>query len=257
MFRAIVVLGVLVLLVRMTGTVAGEVAGQAGRGVPLTAAEVVTAVAAGVAALLLAWLGMGVALALVASLPGRVGHWAGGAARGLTPAVVRRAVGLVLGATVAAGVAPGASVAAAPSSSLLVLERPDPAMVPLPDPGWASPPSGVQAAALEGMGGGADDGMPPDPGWVPEPPLVRPQPDLTALSPARPAVPGSDRVEVVVRRGDTLWSIAARHLGGDPSDAEVAAAWPAWHAANRDVVGEDPDLLLPGQVLRAPEAVVS
>ena len=39
------------------------------------------------------------------------------------------------------------------------------------------------------------------------------------------------------------------------SDAEIAAAWPAWHATNRDVVGPDPDLLLPGQVLHEPETV--
>jgi nucleoid-associated protein YgaU len=62
---------------------------------------------------------------------------------------------------------------------------------------------------------------------------------------------------VVVRRGDSLWSIAARHLGPDASDAEIAGAWPAWFQANRDLVGDDPDLLRPGQVLRAPEGVVS
>ena len=60
-----------------------------------------------------------------------------------------------------------------------------------------------------------------------------------------------------MRRGDTLWSIAARHLGPNPSDAEIAQAWPAWHDANREVVGSDPDLLLPGQVLRSPGAVAS
>ena len=59
-----------------------------------------------------------------------------------------------------------------------------------------------------------------------------------------------------MRRGDTLWSIAARHLGPDASDAEIARAWPAWFEANRDVVGDDPDLLRPGQVLRAPQGVV-
>jgi len=62
---------------------------------------------------------------------------------------------------------------------------------------------------------------------------------------------------VVVRRGDSLWSIAARHLEPDASDAEIAGAWPAWFQANRDLVGDDPDLLRPGQVLRAPEGVVS
>jgi nucleoid-associated protein YgaU len=58
--------------------------------------------------------------------------------------------------------------------------------------------------------------------------------------------------EVVVHRGDSLWSIARRHLGAGATDTEVAAAWPHWYAANRDVIGPDPDLLLPGQVLHAP-----
>lgn len=57
---------------------------------------------------------------------------------------------------------------------------------------------------------------------------------------------------VVVHRGDTLWSIAARHLGGHASDGEVAEAWPRWYVANRDVIGDDPDHILPGQVLRVP-----
>ena len=96
----------------------------------------------------------------------------------------------------------------------------------------------------------------PDPGWVPTPPVVRPQPDLRVLAPTR-REPTHDAAEVVVRRGDTLWSIAARQLGADASEAEVAAAWPRWFAANRAVVGADPDLLLPGQVLRAPEAAAS
>jgi nucleoid-associated protein YgaU len=63
--------------------------------------------------------------------------------------------------------------------------------------------------------------------------------------------------ELVVRRGDSLWSIAARHLGHDASDAEIAQAWPAWFEANREVIGNDPDLLRPGQVLRAPDGVRS
>ena len=60
-----------------------------------------------------------------------------------------------------------------------------------------------------------------------------------------------------MRRGDTLWSVAARHLGPGASDAEIAKAWPAWFAENRDVVGDDPDLILPGQVLRPPQVVTS
>ena len=73
--------------------------------------------------------------------------------------------------------------------------------------------------------------------------------ELVATTP-----PPDERPGVVVRRGDTLWDLVQRHLGPDASDAEVAAEWPRWHAANRSVIGHDPDLLLPGQVLQAPAA---
>jgi hypothetical protein len=55
-----------------------------------------------------------------------------------------------------------------------------------------------------------------------------------------------------VHRGDTLWSLVERHLGPHCTAAEIAAEWPRWHAANRSVIGPDPDLLLPGQRLRPP-----
>jgi resuscitation-promoting factor RpfA len=57
---------------------------------------------------------------------------------------------------------------------------------------------------------------------------------------------------VVVRRGDTLWAIAARHLPDGAGDAAIAAAWPAWFAFNRDRIGADPHLLHPGTRLRVP-----
>ncbi|WP_336706445.1 LysM peptidoglycan-binding domain-containing protein [Oerskovia sp. USHLN155] len=59
-------------------------------------------------------------------------------------------------------------------------------------------------------------------------------------------------VSVVVLRGDSLWSLAERALGEGATDAEVAAEWQRWYAANTAVIGEDPDLIRPGQVLRAP-----
>lgn len=58
--------------------------------------------------------------------------------------------------------------------------------------------------------------------------------------------------EVVVAPGDTLWSLAAESLGPDASAAEIAAEWPRWHAANRDVIGPDPDQLTVGMVLERP-----
>ncbi|WP_418276229.1 hypothetical protein ACNHYB_15355 [Isoptericola jiangsuensis] len=59
-------------------------------------------------------------------------------------------------------------------------------------------------------------------------------------------------VEVVVVRGDTLWDIAARTLPGDATDAQILRETVRWHEANRDVVGDDPDVVLPGQILRGP-----
>ena len=70
--------------------------------------------------------------------------------------------------------------------------------------------------------------------------------------PAPSAGSGAEPAVVVVHRGDTLWAIAARHLGGPPTDAQIDHAWRAWYATNHDVIGPDPDLILPGQQLRPP-----
>jgi len=59
--------------------------------------------------------------------------------------------------------------------------------------------------------------------------------------------------EVVVKRGDNLWNIAKAHLPEGASDAEIDREWRRWYDANRDVIGDDPDLILPGQVLRPPQ----
>jgi hypothetical protein len=73
--------------------------------------------------------------------------------------------------------------------------------------------------------------------------------NLVAASPRR-----ADDIDgaVTVRAGDSLWSIAAAHLGRDASAARIAAAWPRWFSENRRVVGDDPTLILPGQRLRPP-----
>jgi nucleoid-associated protein YgaU len=77
----------------------------------------------------------------------------------------------------------------------------------------------------------------------------------TATVPDWPAGPDVTGAHVVVR-GDCLWHIAAGRLldelGRSPSNGEVAMAVQAWWSANADVIGPDPDLLLPGQVLRPP-----
>lgn len=82
-------------------------------------------------------------------------------------------------------------------------------------------------------------------------------PSATALEhdlPVRPEARAAAAYDVVVvRPGDTLWDIARRHLPAGASDASIARAWPRWYAANRAVIGSDPDLLLPGQRLRSPD----
>jgi hypothetical protein len=81
-------------------------------------------------------------------------------------------------------------------------------------------------------------------------------PDRTQV-PGRPPAPTRPDAVVVVQPGDSLWTIAARHLemrqpGRAPSRAEIAAAWPAWWQANRAAIGTDPNVIRPGQHLTVP-----
>lgn len=98
--------------------------------------------------------------------------------------------------------------------------------------------------------------VPDDLRWAPRPAATaaaEPAPAPAATAEPSPQAPS---VHVVVA-GESLWRIAEQHLAarGDPTHpAAVATAWPAWYAANRDVVGPDPDLIHPGQVLTPPGA---
>jgi nucleoid-associated protein YgaU len=247
-----------------------QVGRAADAGAPVRADEALTAVVAAAALAGLLWVVLGVLLGLLVLVPGCVGRGAGRVVEVVTPVVVRRAVGALLGVGLAAAVAPGGAVAA-PSRVLVTAPAPlpDPGFVPLPDPAWAPAAISTAGAATATASPSRDAATPattstsgrsapgaaavpaPSTAWVAPPPLVRAQPDVRLLSPA--PRPGGSTERVAVRRGDSLWSIAARHLGRDASDAEIARAWPAWFDANRDVIGDDPDLLRPGQLLRPPE----
>lgn len=96
------------------------------------------------------------------------------------------------------------------------------------------------------------DGLP-----LPDRPDVRPARHAaspTAASASAPAAAPAPRIAgvVEVRRGDTLWSIAARELPAGASDAAVLQAVRRWHDANRSVIGDDPDLIVPHQLLTPP-----
>ena len=66
------------------------------------------------------------------------------------------------------------------------------------------------------------------------------------------------RRAVVVRAGDSLWALAARSLGDRPTDRStdrstdraITECWHRLYALNRAVIGPDPGLIRPGQVLR-------
>ncbi len=66
------------------------------------------------------------------------------------------------------------------------------------------------------------------------------------------AAPVTEQPPVVVRRGDTLWAIARARLGSGSDLAATAREVDRWYAANRDVIGADPDLIHPGQRLVPP-----
>ncbi|MGY1740749.1 MULTISPECIES: LysM peptidoglycan-binding domain-containing protein [unclassified Blastococcus] len=219
---------------------------------------VVAAVAAALAWLVWGWGALGVLLTALSAAPGAVGAVARALGRLLVPAAVRSTaaaalgVGLVVGAPALTACAPAgerpATVAAATvASPAHAAPVPDwPAAQATPEPATPPEPTTPPEATV-----------PPDP-TVPPSTGADAVPD-TAAPDAAPAGPVPDwpaAGEHVVVRGDSLWRIAAADLrarsGREPDAAEVARAVEAWWSANADVVGPDPDLLLPGQVLRAP-----
>ena len=189
-------------------------------------AEALMLAAAGLAAWgVWAWGALGLALTAGSALPGVLGH----AARALTGVVLPRAarrsaaLGLGIGLGVAGPLAGTTLVVVSATSAAAGTTS-----TPVPD--WPEAP-GAAAASVPGP-----DPVPALPDW-----------------PAPPAA--GDHVVV---RGDCLWDIAAAHLSGQlgrtASAAETARATSAWWAANAAVIGPDPDVLLPGQVLRPPPA---
>ncbi|MDQ0755743.1 LysM peptidoglycan-binding domain-containing protein [Arthrobacter sp. B3I4] len=89
-----------------------------------------------------------------------------------------------------------------------------------------------------------------DPHWTPSPTPMDPR--VLAAAPHRDQARAARTAEVTVQTGDSLWSICAEALGPLASDVDVALAWPRLYQANRGVIGPDPGLLLPGQVLIIP-----
>lgn len=203
--------------------------------------SVVGTVAAAGSWVALGWLVLAVATVVAHRLPGRAGRCADVVAALLVPLAARRvlaaALGLALagaaGAT-AVGAAPGP--AGSPSVASVDLDRTTTAPEAGPAPAM-SPTGAVPAGSGPGV---ADDRAPAG---------SRAEAD-DRCAPGGGTVAGSE--VVVVRPGDSLWTIAARHLGPEADDRRVAQEWPRWWGANRAEIGSEPALISPGGRLVPP-----
>lgn len=223
--------------------------------------------AAGLVWTLLGWAFVVAAAAVTSRLPGRAGAAGRSLLCRLTPAVARRvlfaAVGVSLLGGLGSSLATSLSTSAAPSAvTTTASEIIVPQGIQISAPAWAVggvPPTPGSPTALRAPGWALSAPDPSAPPADPAAPAGSSPVDLdwpeagasdAAAAPARPAA----AAEVVVLRGDTLWSIAARQLPADASPDQIDAAWRAWYQANKQVIGQDPDLILPGQRLQAPAA---
>jgi hypothetical protein len=209
------------------------------------------------------WLALGLTAALVAAVPGRLGRWASHAARQLLPDAMLRAVAGAAGLSIliapiaadAKGIG-GHGALGATSRAGLGTSGPSPSW-----PTDAPPRTGVRIGWPTDTAGRS---MPvpalPTSSAPAAPAPAVPAPAVPAHSgphahPHRPApgvAPLAGDGEVHVKPGDSLWLIAAQRLGSDASPRVIAATWPHWYAANRQVIGADPSMLQPGEVLHAP-----
>ncbi len=195
--------------------------------------ESVVLAAAGLAAWLAwAWGALGLLLTAASALPGAAGAAARCTGRIVLPASIRSSAAVALG--IGLVVAPTAIAQATPPSGVA-------SAGPVPDwPADTGPADTGPADTGPADTGPADTGPAdaPVPDWPPQPP------DPSGHGPH------------VVAPGDYLWAIADARLrrAGDPSptDGAVATAVAAWWQTNRAVIGPDPDLIHPGQVLQAP-----
>ena len=161
----------------------------------------------------------------VAVLPGACGRAGQRVAAAWSPVLLRGLVRAALGLTVAGGPLVAGTAAFADPPTFPTLDRVVATTVaPSPPTASALPPS------------------------IPGPIRASKPTTATATDPTTAA-----HVHVVVvRAGDTLWDIAARHLPTGHTDADVARSWPRWYAANRSVIGPDAGQIRPGQQLVAP-----
>ena len=216
--------------------------------------QILGAAAAVSGAVLLLWWFASVACATASVILERRGRGRAAVAAGrLSPAFMRRLVIATVSFQLLSGAAANAAV---------------------PGPEWAPTSQGQESNT---SGAGKDSLAPPhaaapaaataseapsspappstvEAGWQPREPVVEPGP--LAASPVRGGfssrATGWPAGGVTVLAGDSLWTIVANHLGHGASDVDIALEWPRWYEANKELIGQNPDVLLPGQILLPP-----
>jgi nucleoid-associated protein YgaU len=259
-------------------------------------ADVLLALVAGAGTAIAVWLGVSTVAAALASLPGVIGRAATRVAHRIAPAALRRGVAFLVGTAVVAALAPGTAAAAQPApaghtvTTTWLTGGPD---TPGPDPSFrpldgtassTAPATSSPSAAPTAASGPITTSMPTSlptskPTGPPTatgsfvgptlpsrpaagsstPTASTPTTEPRGLGPLQrtPASPAGGTGDHVVVRGDSLWDIAAARLGPGASRAQIAREWQRWYAANRVVIGPDPDHIEPGQQLVAPSALPS
>jgi hypothetical protein len=141
------------------------------------------------------------------------------------------------------GQTPGSPAASASTAGNTNATATDPASAPP----TATTSTGPSAEAPEPA---PESDTPSSPAPAPADSPESPQPDQSSATP--PQTDDDHREAVLVRGGDSLWSIAAHHLPPDSADSDIDSAWRAWYLRNQQVIGDNPDLIQPGQLLLPP-----
>lgn len=152
----------------------------------------------------------------------------------LAPAFMRRLALAVLGMSLVA--APSAHATSGPFDPAWQASATEAPATPPPTP---LDQPGTNPEAAESLQTSWTPALPPPPAG----PLVTAE--------KRAVVTRTPAVEV--RPGDSLWSVTARYLGPAATEIEIAEAWPKWFEANAAVIGDNPDVIRPGQLLIPPQ----
>jgi hypothetical protein len=222
---------------------------------PASPADGILVVVALCGAVLSSWVGLSTALSALSALPGALGRACTLLAARIAPTAVRKIVAFVLGTALTAALVPGTAVAGtgqeAPRDAIVNSANyavgalgdvadlaPNPSFTLVRDSrtGRAHRASATKQAGVT-IQASDDAGSAPGPSWSPE---------ISASASSH------GEVAIVVRRGDSLWSIAARHLGPAATTAQIDAEWHRWFATNRQVIGDDANAIEPGQLLSPP-----